>query len=100
MHRATSLPTATVRLLGHYNANELELPEHRVFLIGRMFEEGDTEDLCWLTANICEADLKDWLQRYGSRQLSKRSLAFWAAVLGDGEITATRPTEFEELWPL
>jgi hypothetical protein len=100
MQLATSLPASTVRLLAHYNTGELELPEHRVFLIGRIFEEGDTEDLRWLTANICEEDLLGWLRSYGCRQLSKRSLAFWAAVLGDGGITDKRPTEIEELWPL
>jgi hypothetical protein len=100
MQQAISLPASTVRLLAHYDANELELTEHEAFLTGRIFEEGDTEDLRWLTANICEADLLNWLQKYGCRQLSKRSLAFWAAVLGDGEVTHRRPTEIEELWPL
>jgi hypothetical protein len=100
MPQSTSLLASTVRLLAHYNANEVGLPEHEVFLIGRIFEEGDTEDLRWLTANICEEDLSVWLQRYGCRQLSKRSLAFWAIVLGDGEVLDKRPTEIEELWPL
>lgn len=98
MSQSASLPSSTGRLLAHYG--EVELPEHRDFLIGRLFEEGDTSDLRWLTENVTEDQLSSWLRTYGGRRLSQRSLAFWAALLGVEEVLAGRPPETEDLWPL
>jgi len=100
MPRSVSLPSSTDRLLAHYGDGEVEFPEHRAFLVGRLFEEGDTRDLRWLTENVTEKELSAWLRRYGGRRLSQRSLAFWAALLRDDEALAERPPEAEDLWPL
>lgn len=100
MPRSVSLPSSTGRLLAHYGDAEVGFTEHRAFLIGRLFEEGDTRDLRWLTENVTEKELSAWLTKYGGRRLSKRSLAFWEALLGDDEALAERPPETEELWPL
>jgi len=51
-------------------------------LIARLLEDGDRHDLSWLCTAIPEAALGDWLERRGARQLSRRSRAFWEAVLG------------------
>jgi len=92
--------SSTRRLLTHYGDGEVKLPEHQAFLIGRLFEEGDSRDLRWLTENITEKVLQTWLRDHGGRQLSRRSLAFWATLLGDVDAVAERPFETEDLWPL
>lgn len=94
------LPVSTTRLLAHYDASEVESPEYKDFLIGRLFEEGDTRDLLWLTESTIEKELSIWLRTHGGSQLSRRSLAFWATVLGDVDAIAERPPEIEDLWPL
>ncbi len=93
-------PSSTRRLLAHYGDGKVNIPEHQAFLIGRLFEEGDGRDLRWLTENITENVLLTWLRDHGARQLSRRSLAFWATLLGDVHAVAERPSETEDLWPL
>jgi len=100
MSESAPFPPSTGRLLAHYGDGEVGVPEHRDFLVGRLFEEGDTRDLRWLTENFSEKELADWLRMYGARRLSKRSLAFWATLFGEGEALAGRPPETEDLWPL
>jgi hypothetical protein len=100
MPKPPPLPEPTRRLLAHYDPAEVELREHEAFVIGRLFEEGDARDLRWLRETFGERVLSDWLQEYGSRRLSKRSLAFWATVLGNTDALTPRPVEIEDLWPL
>jgi len=87
------IPTETRRLFPGYDS-----PPGLPFLIARLLEDGDEADLRWLTRNVPETDLADWLEQRGGRQLSLRSRAFWEAVLGrpaGGEVPVRR-----ELWPL
>ena len=100
MSPSASLPSSTGRLLAHHADEDVGLSEHKTFLVGRLFEEGDTRDLRWLTAKVSEKELSAWLSTYGARRLSKRSLAFWAVILGDEGAVASRPPESEDLWPL
>lgn len=72
------------------------------FVIGRLLEEGDSDDLRWLVASLSEERLSDWLERRGTRQLSRRSYLFWRALIGAGS-QATEPHRGllrEALWPL
>jgi hypothetical protein len=100
MPKPAPLPAPTGRLLAHYDIGEVGIQEHKAFVIGRLFEEGDSRDLRWLTETFSETELSDWLQEYGSRRLSKRSLAFWATVLGSTGAPTARPVEIEDLWLL
>jgi hypothetical protein len=99
MPQSAFLPSSTGRLLAHYSDGDVRFPEHKAFLIGRLFEEGDTRDLRWLTENVTEKELSGWLRVHGGRRLSRRSLAFWVVLLGDDEALAGRPPETEDLWP-
>ena len=100
MPRSASLPKSTERLLAHYGEGKVGLPEHKVFLIGRLLEEGDTRDLRWLTENVSEKELSGWLKARGGRRLSRRSLAFWATVMGEVGAISDRLPGTEDLWPL
>ena len=100
MPKPAPLPVSTGRLLAHYDTGELRVREHKAFVIGRLFEEGDSHDLRWLTETFCEAELSDWLEEFGRRRLSKRSLAFWTTVLGHAGAATARPVEIEDLWLL
>jgi hypothetical protein len=93
----TELPAATLRLFDGYAPAELARPEHRAFLIERLLEEGDREDLRWLAALAGEAELADFLRRAGGRRLSARSRAFWSLVLGQ---PAPAAAEESDIWPL
>jgi hypothetical protein len=66
--------------------------------LARLLEDGDGADLTWLTAQIPEPEIAAWLARHGGRQLSRRSRAFWAAVL---DILPGPPAPGSDaLWPL
>jgi hypothetical protein len=71
--------------------------------MARLLEDGDSADLAWLGGQMSRSDLAAWIERYGARRLSRRSLSFWAVVLGRPEL---RPEGLpvvarrRELWPL
>ena len=77
---------------------ELAEPAARSRLIGRLLEEGDRADLAWLGAEIPRDELVAWLRVHGGRRLSRRSRAFWSAVLAQ-PLPPPHPLA-EALWPL
>ncbi len=91
-----ALPADTARLFAHYDGPFLS--EHDPFLIGRLLEDGDSQDLAWLFRDVGAAAVRSWFRRWGGRQLSPRSRAFWAVVLGmpPGPVVEGA----EELWCL
>lgn len=93
------IPRHTGRLFGHHSAAALVTASGRVFVALRLAEEGDRRDLRWLVGELGEEGLRQTLIRYGGRQLSRRSLAFWRHVL---DLPVTSPEEASpgaELWP-
>jgi hypothetical protein len=86
------------RLFTNYPEGDLTLDRGGPLLIARLLEDGDSEDLAALAAQVSEPALADWLARHGGRQLSRRSRAFWEVVLGI-EAGPSVPGA-GELWPL
>lgn len=70
----------------------------RSALVGRLLEEGDRADLAWLGRQVPRAELVAWFRAHGGRRLSRRSRAFWSAVLSEPQPPA-HPLA-EALWPL
>lgn len=96
MSRASAeVPPSLGRLFAHYRGLPTD-NEDRPFLVGRLLEEGEQGDLRWLTRQVDEDGLAAWLSAAGSRQLSRRSRAFWSTVLGVE--ASTDPGD--DLWPL
>lgn len=93
-----TLSDGALRLFTQFDRERLELDEHAPILIERLLEDGDRDDLRWLTAAIPEARLAVWLRQRGGRRLSRRSRAFWSAVL-DVPLESGPPAG-AELWPL
>ena len=93
----TMIPPETLRLFAHFEEAP-DLGSHESAIIERVFEDGDRDDLRWLTEEIPEQRLATWLTERGHRQLSNRSRAFWSLLLGVP--TEPRRTEGSELWPL
>lgn len=72
-------------------------------VLARLLEDGDRADLAWLDAQLPRGALAAWVERHGARRLSRRSLAFWAAVLERPDLRPERLPELarrRELWPL
>ena len=95
------LPRDTERLFPDCPADVMASESGRLFVALRLAEEGDRRDLRWLTEQLGEEALRRALRRYGERQLSRRSLAFWRRLLDLPRPAANEdraaPTE---LWPL
>jgi hypothetical protein len=92
-------PAATRRLFFGYEEllGRTPTPDETAFLIERLLEEGNGQDLRWLFGAFGEASVAGWFERHG-RCLSRRSRQYWSHVL-------RRPcgepaTEARELWPL
>jgi hypothetical protein len=92
-----SLPAGARRLFSHYAEEDLDPRRAGSLLLSRLLEDGDAADLAWLLKTFPEPETTAWLARHG-RQLSRRSRAFWQAVLGV-EAGPASP-EAEALWPL
>jgi hypothetical protein len=90
------VPLSTGRLFPGLTPAVLGRSENEAFVIGRLLEEGDTQDLRWLVRTVGEEALERWLASRGERQLSRRSRAFWSLVL-TGE---TMRGADDPLWPL
>jgi hypothetical protein len=98
MQRTPKVGLETLRLFPGYEAEALEAPGARPFLLSRLLEDGDGADLRQLFETVPEGEAAAWLGSHGGRQLSVRSRAFWAVVLG----TPAGPAvpDVSALWPL
>ena len=93
-----SLPAGARRLFPHYAEEDLDPRRAPSLVISRLLEDGDAADLAWLLETFPEPEIAAWLARHGRRRLSRRSRAFWEAVLGVEAGAAN--SEAEALWPL
>ena len=93
-----ALPDAVRARFPGYDEAALRAPGHRGFLIGRLLEEGEGEELRWLVAAVGEQALAAFVRDHGGRALSRRSRAFWERVTGVA--AAPPPPLAGELWPL
>ncbi len=91
-------PASTARLFAPDPEVALDPSRSGALVIGRLLEDGDSEDLRWLAAAVGEARMADWLERRGGRQLSRRSRLFWERLLGRAAAAPERGAG--ELWPL
>ena len=55
---------------------------YRDFVIARVLERGDSEDVRWLVHRFGEAALTASLQGRRARRLDRRNRVFWRLVLG------------------
>jgi hypothetical protein len=95
--RLPPLPAAVRARFWGYEEGELRDPAHRGFVIARLLEEGEGDELRWLTAAVERDGLAAWLARHGAA-LSHRSRAFWCTVLG---VPPPPPRPLAaDLWPL
>jgi hypothetical protein len=93
-----SLPDGARRLFPHYEEEDLDPRRAPSLLISRLLEDGDAADLASLLETFPEPEIAAWLVLHGRRQLSRRSRAFWEAVLGVE--TGPANSAAEALWPL
>lgn len=84
------------RLFAHFDIDEVKDPSCQPFRIGRVLEDGDSNDLAELVRELGETVLAEWLTEHGGRQLSNRSRAFWQILLD----RTSEPSEAPDLWLL
>ena len=81
--------------------NKLDKEKHSGFIIERLLEFGDIEDLSWLFRVYRVNDIKDTLKK--SRTLSEKSANFWSLFLDvdKGEIKCMKrfyQKKQEKIW--
>ena len=82
--------------------SQLDVKAHASFIIDRLLEWGDLEEIHWLLGAYPLDLLRERLKR--CRSLSKKSAAFWALILEvpSGEITCIRKQsdpQQKNAWP-
>ena len=93
-----SLPEGSQRLFAHYGEPESLAETAFGLVMARLMEEGDSNDLRWLTATYSETQITEWLVQHGRRQLSRRSYSFWQSLLRRPDPSASSTAA--ELWLL
>jgi hypothetical protein len=108
---AVALPEAARRLFGDPAepgaaarvAPVLDAAAPDPYVMARLLEDGDREDLAWLCRQLPASALAAWVERHGARRLSRRSLSFWAVTLDRPDFLPERQPALErrrELWPV
>ncbi len=86
------------RLFADVAREDLTLGRSRSLVLARLLEDGDRNDLAWMFAALPEEEIAIWLEAQGGCKLSRRSAAYWQAVLG---VSAGAPAAGRaDLWPL
>lgn len=75
-----------------------ELQRHEGFVVGRLLESGDSNDLRRLAKTVPEERWRSWFERQGGLGLSARSRVFWSLLLGAEP--PEPPALRREIWPL
>lgn len=91
------LPEAALRLFAHDTEPHTLVETAPEMVMGRLMEEGDSQDLRWLIANFSETRLSEWLDKH-DRRLSRRSRAFWQSLLNRPDLGNSRSAD--DLWLL
>lgn len=74
---------------------------HEGFVVGRLLEEGTSDDLHRLAKAVPEERWRTWLGREGGFGLSDRSRVFWTLLLAGPSAEAPAPPALRrEIWPL
>jgi hypothetical protein len=78
------LPRVTQRLFGSYSNSERLAAESADFVIGRVLEEGVSDDLRWLFCRFPEAQIVDWLEHTAVASPEDLGLMKLGAVISRG----------------
>jgi hypothetical protein len=68
------------RLFWDVDKRTVDFKRHRSYVIRRIMDYGDLEDVKWMLAAYSDRELIDVLKR--SRGLSRKSATFWAVYFG------------------
>ena len=79
--RGDSLPNELRRFFWDCEFEDLDLTEHREFVIGRILSDGDFNALRWLRRKVGDEELRHWFQNREGRGLSPQQLRFWELIL-------------------
>lgn len=82
------LPLELEWMFPEYEFAIMDIDTHRGVIIERVLERGDWDQTRWLFATYGEAEIRQWVQRYGFRLLSRRSFTLWRLVLDIEEFNA------------
>jgi hypothetical protein len=61
--------------------DELDLNQHRDFVIRRILESGTWDAVCWLRQDQGDETLRKWIAQHEGRSLSPQQLRYWELVL-------------------
>jgi hypothetical protein len=85
------LPQQLQPLFWDQNFAQLDWPQHRDFVIGRILEAGPWDAIGWLRKEVGDDALREWIVRHRGRSLSGEQLRFWQLILD-------LPTETVDAW--
>ncbi|RKZ20786.1 hypothetical protein DRQ18_05655 [bacterium] len=73
------LPECVKRILWDVEKDEVDIREHREFLIKRILEYGDPESIKWVRENYTPEEIKKVIEK--GRGLSPKTITLWKYLL-------------------
>ncbi len=71
------IPERVKRLFWDVDKESVDPKLHRSYILKRIMDHGDTEDVRWMLSTYCPEEIMEVLRK--SRGLSRKSGYFWAA---------------------
>lgn len=75
----TSYPKFLKSLFWEFDLSELDIKNHRYFIVERILEKGKIDSIKWLFENFSMAEIRNVIE--SSRNLTSRTRNFWFEYL-------------------
>lgn len=81
-----NLPTSYKKYFWDCNFNELNLDEHKTFILNRLLTFGDIEGIKFIIDKFPQKEVKDYITGQGNNSLSRNNLLFWQKLVKHNEL--------------
>ena len=82
-----NIPKSYKKYFWDCNFNDLNLAEHKIFILNRFLSFGDIEGIKFITNNYSQKEVRRYITTKGAKALSHNNLFFWQKLV-----------KHEELW--
>jgi hypothetical protein len=79
--KKSELPLELKSLFWDCDFATVNMEEHHNFIIRRILDRGDWDNITWLRHNLGDAAIRDWFLSKAGGGLDPRKLRFWGLIL-------------------
>ena len=99
MVNVTQLPRELFRFFWDCDPQQLAVDRHADQILTRLLDYGDLAAARWALKTYGEARIRHYLLSRGRKTLSRKTIAFWRALLGLDDDPCLQPSSLERSRP-